>query len=556
MQSQGRWQSISKLVPREYQLDALKKALSLKRCVIVLPTGAGKTLIGVLFAEELYKQGLRILVLEPTKILVEQTFNYYIQYSDIPERDISMYHSLKRDLGALKRRVVITTPEAALARELFDFDALVVDECHHAVGDDPLGKFLERSTARYRLGLSAHIPLRHRKTISSLIGRILQWDWNDPRLRKYVAEWVAEVYESDFREDEQEVYREIDARMTLEEGRNKALYRLALIFLSRDGPLALKETIGKKTKLSSLLSDLKEKILSLRDLHKFGELQRILESHDFEKALIFIDRVIVAKTVAKKIGATLLTGRKSVREKKQELEAARKAKIIVSTSAGEEGVDLPTVDLLIIWSNTASALRFVQRRGRALRKAGRLPKTIVFIVTPDTIDMDLFVEGLFAAKQAGVDIGILEGMLKKYAKMGVRAKILSLLDEPMPADWIAKILGVPEQTVRRHLRVLCEEGEVVVVYTEVGKSYIKKEALPLLSELRPQLFTGGGSLKPKTRERKRSPPFYLERVVVREKIGDIERIYTLRVGCLVPDQETWELLRKHYSSPEVYRNWG
>ncbi len=519
-----------------------------------MPTGAGKTLVGLLFAEELAKKDLRILVLEPTRILVEQVYEYYRNYSDL---DVGMYHGLARREEDLQKPVLVTTPEAALVRGLKGYDVVIVDECHHAVGEDPLKKFLERCRARYRLGLSAHIPPRHRKTIEKLIGRILQWRHDDPLIRPYVAEWIAEVYESPLSEEAQKVYREIEGRMIVAEGREKVLYRLALTFLSRDGPLALKESLSKRSKMAELLEDLKDKVNELEDLHKMVSLKRILEQHDYEKCLIFIDRVIVAKEVSRILGAALITGKKNVEEKRKELEEARKARIIVSTSAGEEGVDLPTVDLLVLWSNTSSALRFIQRRGRALRRAGRIPKTIVFIVTPDTIDMDLFVEGVYAAKQAGVDVGVLESLIEKYARMGIRSKILEFLDEPLPEEWIAELVGLSRSVVRRHLRILCEEGEIVPIFSERGKSYLRKELLPSLAESRPDLFEGGNvKLLVRARDRKKKPPFYVESVVIRETRSGIEYVYSLRVGCFVKDKETWELLKKHFTTPIVYRTWG
>ncbi len=548
----GRWQSISKLKPREYQKRAVKEALRRERLAVIMPTGAGKTLVGLLFVETLAPKVKKVLVLEPTRILVEQTYDFYRRYSDL---DVGMYHGLVKDESALKRKVLVTTPESALALGLFDVDVVVVDECHHAVGEDPLRKFLEKVGAKYRLGLSAHIPSRHRKVIQKLIGPIREWRYDDPLIRPYVAQWVAEVYEAPFDEEERSVYDEIEGLRTVSEGREKILYRLALTYLSRDGALALKESISKKTKLAALLSHLRERVIKLRDLHKWEILQRVLEQHDYEKALIFIDRVVVARRVAQLLGAVLITGRRSVEERKKELEEARKARILVSTSAGEEGVDLPTVDLLVIWSNASSPLRFIQRRGRALRPAGRIPKSVVFIVTPDTIDLDLFVEGVYAAKNAGVDVGVLTGLVERYARMGVRRKILEFLDEPLPEEWIAELTGLPRSTVQRHLRILCEEGVVAVVYTERGRCYLRSDLLPSFAENRPDLFQGGARIKVKTDGRKRAPPFYLRSVVVSEKRNGTEYVYTLRVNCYVK-KEAWPLLRKHYSTPAVYRTWG
>ena len=66
---------------RPYQKEAVEHALKLKRSVLVLPTGTGKTIIGAFFLKDLFSKGLikRALVLVPTRILVEQTHKVYRQ---------------------------------------------------------------------------------------------------------------------------------------------------------------------------------------------------------------------------------------------------------------------------------------------------------------------------------------------------------------------------------------------------------------------------------------------------------------------------------------------
>jgi ERCC4-related helicase len=60
-----------------------------------------------------------------------------------------------------------------------------------------------------------------------------------------------------------------------------------------------------------------------------------------------------------------------------------KFNILVSTSVGEEGLDIPSVDLVIFYEPIPSAIRHIQRRGRTGRQdKGR----IVILVTNDTRD--------------------------------------------------------------------------------------------------------------------------------------------------------------------------
>lgn len=72
-------EDITGITPREYQHDAHAWATSRDDAVVCLPTGTGKTLVGCMWARtRLATQSVdRILILEPSRFLVEQTHAYY-----------------------------------------------------------------------------------------------------------------------------------------------------------------------------------------------------------------------------------------------------------------------------------------------------------------------------------------------------------------------------------------------------------------------------------------------------------------------------------------------
>ena len=487
-----------KLTPRRYQLEAAEKAFKERRATVVLPTGTGKTLVGLLWLAKLWQQNprFRVLVLEPTRILVEQVASYYKEVAGL--RPVKIYGVIpkSRRIRLWKAaKLVISTPETALSDLEFskDFDALIIDECHHAIGQDPLLKFLKESKAEWRLGLSAFIPRRYRAEISNYVGKILEWSAQHPEVKQYIPRWIGEVYEAWFNTREMELYRAIEKLyLKASSPKQKMLLRLALKFYSRDGLLALRETYRRSIKLQELLRSLEDKIFTpdLRELHKLPVLLRILELYEFQKCIIFLDRVIVAErleSILKDRGFTVVTikGKAHLSANENLSELLRRARdprtqIVLSTSAGEEGVDLPDADLLVIWSNISQPLRFIQRHGRILRKT-KEPKYATYIVTPETIDLDMFLDALEYVRRY-MDIPLDPRVLRKLRKHSPRKRILAILEVPMPIDWIQRLSGLTLSEVRRALKVYLESGELYYIYTHLGKTYFTLEHVSYLYE--------------------------------------------------------------------------
>lgn len=68
-------------VPRDYQYDAVSHAIENKRCVLVSPTGSGKSLIiYMLFRWYINTHPDKVLIVVPTTGLVEQMFKDFGEY--------------------------------------------------------------------------------------------------------------------------------------------------------------------------------------------------------------------------------------------------------------------------------------------------------------------------------------------------------------------------------------------------------------------------------------------------------------------------------------------
>ncbi|AAR39218.1 NEQ369 [Nanoarchaeum equitans Kin4-M] len=468
------------MILREYQKKAVSIALEKKKCVIVLPTGTGKTIIGAYFVKNLLDKGKAIIVV-PTRILVEQTYNVYKSLGLNPTKIYGIIPKSKRANLWKKAKIAITTPETAyFDKEYIDHDIIVLDECHHAIGNDYYAKLLREKEFEYKLGLSAFIPKKYRKEIESLIGEIIEL-YDEPSLKKYIPNWIGDIYEAPLNKLEYQLYKEIEELKRKSKGSKRLIYSLALKYLATDGGLALKESVSKNNILSKILSPFKDKIEKIRDLHKWDALKSILDTYEFEKAIIFIDRVIVAKRVAQSLDAALIIGKKH-KNIAQSLKEAKEKNIIVATSAGEEGLDLPSADLLIVWSQTSNPIRFIQRHGRIMRPTKML-KFVTYIVTPYTIDVDLFLSAVLKVSKY-VDINI---NVKNYFKKSSVHQIINLLTEPLTKDML-KQLGFTDNEINIALKYGIENGDIVYFYSPFGKLYINKDFMYMVERRYPTIF--------------------------------------------------------------------
>jgi superfamily II DNA or RNA helicase len=73
-----------KITPHDYQIDAINHSIKNERCLLLSPTGSGKSLIIyslVRYYEEKLKDGEQILIIVPTTSLVSQMYNDFRDYA-------------------------------------------------------------------------------------------------------------------------------------------------------------------------------------------------------------------------------------------------------------------------------------------------------------------------------------------------------------------------------------------------------------------------------------------------------------------------------------------
>lgn len=135
---------------REYQQTAVDDALVAGAGVIAMPTGAGKTVVGIRLMYELQRPAL---VLVHNKEIADQWVESIEEYLGV---EAARYYGGDRENGdvqvALYQSVHMDGEVVDDAR--LNHDVLIADECH-SVGADTFSDVALSVTAQYRYGLSA-----------------------------------------------------------------------------------------------------------------------------------------------------------------------------------------------------------------------------------------------------------------------------------------------------------------------------------------------------------------------------------------------------------------
>ena len=125
--------------------------------------------------------------------------------------------------------------------------------------------------------------------------------------------------------------------------------------------------------------------------HKIFSAMSILKQELFEKAIVFVESVEAAKQLGamlqKSYGmedVAVLVGKGNMTMEQQAsslLQFKERARILVCTSIGEEGLDIPTADVEVWLDPPSNPKKWIQRFGRILRQPGdkKLAKTYALI---------------------------------------------------------------------------------------------------------------------------------------------------------------------------------
>lgn len=349
-----------RFVLRHYQQDAAEIFYAGGRAqggsgVIVLPCGAGKTMVGMAVMAQIQTA---TLILTPSTVAARQWRAELLDKTDIPEQDIGEYTGQVKEIRPItlatyqiltyRKRKGDTFPHFALFNER-DWGLIIYDEVHLLPA--PVFRITAEIQARRRLGLTATLVREdgQEEDVFALIGpKRYDVPWKDLERQGWIA--TAECHE---------------VRIPLPEDQ-RMIYAIA---------------------------DSREKItVAANNPDKLPVLKLLLHKHREDSVMIIGTYLEQLQQVATAIDAPLITGKTPValREKLfHQLRCGEIATLVIS-KVGNFSIDLPDVSVAIQISGTfGSRQEEAQRLGRILRpKRNGLMAHFYTLVSRDTREQE------------------------------------------------------------------------------------------------------------------------------------------------------------------------
>ena len=351
------------LTPRSYQREAVDAWLRARgRGIVVLPTGAGKTVVAYHAMAEL---GVRTLVVVPTIELLRQWRSGITEKLQAPEDMVGAVGGGERTSGPI---TVITYDSAAMPRRrLNGYGLIVFDEVHHLPAQS-YRTIVEKSGAPWRLGLSATLERadgRHAE-LTDLIGPVVfERDTEELSAQKHIAAYRERRVFVDLSPEEEMRYEALMA-----EWRWYLATRRSQLGNGPDMFAALIRRSGIDPEARRALRAHHEaRLVAMNAGAKLSTIEDLLRRHAQDKVLVFSEYVDMVDRISQRLLLPSITYRTPPAERRAILEGFRSGALtkLVTGRVLNEGVDVPDANVAIVASGSSSMREYVQRLGRVLR---------------------------------------------------------------------------------------------------------------------------------------------------------------------------------------------
>jgi superfamily II DNA or RNA helicase len=362
--------------PRPFQTEALEAfRRSSGRGVIVLPTGAGKSHVGVMAIDDRRRSAL---VVVPTLDLVRQWYDL-LRTSFATE--VGIVGGGSHDVRPL---TVTTYDSAYLHMQHFGarFGLVIFDECHHLPGAT-YELSAELCLAPFRLGLTAtpERPDGREALLTRLVGPVVY--------RRDIIELAGE-YLSEYETLRVAIELSPEERVEYDEQRKIYLDFVRSQGIRFSSPTGWNDFLMRASRtpagLTALAAYRRQRELALAASQKLDYVDFLLARHRRDRTLIFTQDNATAYEVSRRFLVPVITHQTKVRERSQILERFSRGEYgaVATSKVLNEGVDVPDANVAIVISGSGSVREHVQRLGRVLRRREGKQATLYELVSAGT----------------------------------------------------------------------------------------------------------------------------------------------------------------------------
>ncbi|MGQ0631163.1 MAG: DNA repair helicase XPB [Sporichthyaceae bacterium] len=338
---------------RNYQREAVAGFWHGGSGVVVLPCGAGKTLVG---AAAMAEAKATTLILVTNTVSAHQWRTELLKRTSLTEDEIGEYSGQRKEIRpvTIATYQVLTTKRKGVYAHLELFDArdwglVIYDEVHLLPA--PIFRMTADLQARRRLGLTATLIREDGREgdVFSLIGpKRYDAPWKDIEAQGYIA--PADC---------------VEVRVTLTDHE-----RLLTATAEAEERYKLAATAQSKAKV----------------------VEALVARHPGEQILVIGQYLDQLDDLGERLGAPVIKGETTVKERERLYEAFRQGeiKVLVVSKVANFSIDLPEATVAIQVSGTfGSRQEEAQRLGRVLRpKTDGRTARFYAIVSRDTVDQD------------------------------------------------------------------------------------------------------------------------------------------------------------------------
>ncbi|MHA2164064.1 MAG: DEAD/DEAH box helicase [Candidatus Thorarchaeota archaeon] len=312
---------------RDYQQDAVTRALAATRGVLHMATNAGKTLI---IASIIKSIGYRAVVIVPTRPLLTQTADSLEQMLGIP---IGRFGAGSAELQDVTVSTMASLPKLVKA-DLSGNATVIIDECHHTKAAT-LFDNLFVIPGPYRYGLSG-TPM----TLDVL---------SDLKLYGATGPVIYTVKNMDLIEEGWSVPPDVR-------------------FLKVDEPDLWDANYDTAYRECIVSNDARNKMIA-----------NVVESAD-KPVLILVNWIEHLVAMTEHFSFRNVTGQDSAQIIQQSLDDMRNGKldVLAATDIFGEGIDVPAIRTLVLAGGGKSHIKLLQKIGRGLRQAEDKDKLVVY----------------------------------------------------------------------------------------------------------------------------------------------------------------------------------